>query len=481
MSAPSNTLLLVGSGAAALWGWSRWRQQNTSRRADAWGAEHDEDEVAPQLEPARIGGDAAAAKQPKATRALSRQHDLVFTVHGMGLPVPYLRALAARESGLNAADPKGLINVVPVVREDFNRRHGTAIAADQLINPMVNVMIATDTLRGIIESYAKHHPDVPSLQEDWTNRHFVELLTFGWNAGPSESRGVGRVVGYLTERGQTRITLADVAKNAHDAGASHWLWAHPKKVAWTRSVADLYVAELARDVAAGRIAQPAPPPPPRSRVALIDPYPAVTVPERLDLGRPVPADVRAIVSSGWARPRKARSHRALDIPLPVGTPILSIDDGIVAHVEKTARGDAGIWVAVTHPTGLTSRYLHLDRAEVFAGQPIARGGTIGRAGNTGDSAGPHLHLDLRAPPALLTAVQTWIGTPRPGWGPALKPWGVSIPGEPWIPVDGYAEHVARSAVAAGLPLHNAPTPPPTAVAAAEPVSRPDQVDDPVGG
>ena len=71
----------------------------------------------------------------------------------------------------------------------------------------------------------------------------------------SEKAGVGRVARYLEDLGQTDITLADVTKHAHDAGASHWLWAHPKKVTWTRSVADLYFAERDRD-AAMPISQP---------------------------------------------------------------------------------------------------------------------------------------------------------------------------------------------------------------------------------
>ena len=45
-----------------------------------------------------------------------------------------------------------------------------------------------------------------------------------------------------------------------------------------------------------------------------------------------PDDVRLVVSSGWSRPRDGgRSHRAIDIPLPAGTPILAIDDGVVVR------------------------------------------------------------------------------------------------------------------------------------------------------
>jgi murein DD-endopeptidase MepM/ murein hydrolase activator NlpD len=448
----ASTLLAVGGGAAALWAFSRWSKKPGNTDTE-WGAQHDETEVAPTLELASIEG----------KRGLTREFDPILAAHGLGLPVPYLRALAARESGLRANDPKGLINVVSVVRDDFNRRHGTAVKARDLTDPSISVMIASDTLRRIIASYARYHADVPNLREDWNNRHFVELLTFGWNAGYSESKGVGRVVRYLVDRGARDVTLTDVVRVAHDAGASQWLWAHPKKIAWTRSVADLYERDLARDTRAGRVVVPRPAPV----------SPPTTTAVAFDLGRPVPEDVRAIASSGWSRPRGDRLHRALDIPVPVGTPVRAIADGEVIHAQRTPRGGAGIWLAVRHPSGLVSRYLHLSAIDVGEGARVRRGDVIGRSGNTGHSTGPHLHLDLRVPLTLLPAITRTTGTPRTGWGPELLPYGVSIPGEPWIPVDGYDDAVASEARAAGIPLRVQAT---TARVDEALVSTPSQVD-----
>jgi hypothetical protein len=234
----TSPLVWLAGGAGAVWAWQRWRKR--AARDEAWGADHDEDEV-------EILRDDA--------KGITRKYDSLFAKHGRGLPIPYLRALAARESGMRATDPKGLINVVRVVREDYNERHGTTYQPPDLRDPVVSVTIAVDVLRRIIDGYAAKHSNVPNLREDWSNRHFVELLTFGWNAGMSEKAGVGRVVRYLEDQGRTDITLSDVAKNAHDAGASHWLWAHPKKVEWTRSVADLYFAERDRD-ASSPVSQP---------------------------------------------------------------------------------------------------------------------------------------------------------------------------------------------------------------------------------
>jgi hypothetical protein len=163
--------------------------------------------------------------------------------------------------------------------------------------------------------------------------------------------------------------------------------------------------------------------------------------------------VKTIVSSGWARPRGKRLHRALDLPVPVGTPIHAIDEGRVVRVEPTDRGDAGIWVGVEHPSGLVSRYLHFSRADVVLGQWVERGAVLGLSGNTGHSTGPHLHLDLRVSRAMLATIERWIGKPRAGWGPELEPYGFSIPGEPWVPIDGYRDRVRKEAVEQGIPLY----------------------------
>jgi murein DD-endopeptidase MepM/ murein hydrolase activator NlpD len=178
----------------------------------------------------------------------------------------------------------------------------------------------------------------------------------------------------------------------------------------------------------------------------------------LDFGRPVPVSVRAVIGSGWASLRGTgttrRLHRALDLGLPIGTPILAVDHGIVTHVQSQDVGDAGIWTAVRHPSGITSRYIHLSRTLVKVGQLVQRGERIGLSGDTGSPGAPHLHLDLRAPAALLPAIEAAIGRPRSGWGPEMKPFGHSIPGEPLIAVDAYRESVRTGAAAMGIPLRD---------------------------
>ena len=55
---------------------------------------------------------------------------------------------------------------------------------------------------------------------------------------------------------------------------------------------------------------------------------------------------------------------------------------------------AGNYINIRHTNGSLSRYLHLSRSDVHAGDSVTKGQTIGRTGNTGRTTGPHLHLEL---------------------------------------------------------------------------------------
>lgn len=173
-------------------------------------------------------------------------------------------------------------------------------------------------------------------------------------------------------------------------------------------------------------------------------------------GRPVAPSVRAVVSSGWSRPRATHQHRAIDVPLPVGTEVLALAPGVVVRAQATESGAAGIWCAVRHPDGTVTRYMHASRLLVELGAHVERGQPLMASGNTGDSAGPHLHLDVRVPRSRLAAVADVPGAaPAEPWGPEMEPYGVAIPAEPWVPVDGYSDRTRDEARAAGLRLWGA--------------------------
>ena len=65
-------------------------------------------------------------------------------------------------------------------------------------------------------------------------------------------------------------------------------------------------------------------------------------------------------------------------------------------VRKASYGGAyGNMVVVQHKNGVTTRYAHLKKIYVKAGQIVQRGNVIGVQGSTGRSTGAHVHYEVR--------------------------------------------------------------------------------------
>jgi hypothetical protein len=111
-------------------------------------------------------------------------------------------------------------------------------------------------------------------------------------------------------------------------------------------------------------------------------------------------------------------HNGLDLGMPVGQPILAVDDGVIIRVEERPEG-FGKHVKVQHKWG-QSLYAHLSAFKVVLNQPVKQGDVIGLSGNTGFSTGPHLHFGMRVKPYNLG--DGWYGYTNPQrylqWPPA---------------------------------------------------------------
>ncbi|MCA1631595.1 MAG: M23 family metallopeptidase [Acidobacteria bacterium] len=86
-------------------------------------------------------------------------------------------------------------------------------------------------------------------------------------------------------------------------------------------------------------------------------------------------------------------HPGQDIRAERGTAVVAAATGTVLSVGW--QNGYGQMVEIDHGGGLTTRYAHLSKIEVAAGQQIARGDLVGRVGSTGRSTGPHLHYEVR--------------------------------------------------------------------------------------
>lgn len=89
-------------------------------------------------------------------------------------------------------------------------------------------------------------------------------------------------------------------------------------------------------------------------------------------------------------------HRGLDFMGDRGTPVYATGNGEVILAQMTY-GGFGNLVVIDHGYGYKSRYAHLNRIHPFnvkKGDKIKRGQVIGYMGNTGRSAGIHLHYEI---------------------------------------------------------------------------------------
>jgi murein DD-endopeptidase MepM/ murein hydrolase activator NlpD len=85
-------------------------------------------------------------------------------------------------------------------------------------------------------------------------------------------------------------------------------------------------------------------------------------------------------------------HAGLDISADRGKPVRATADGTIG--EAGWSGAYGNMVLVSHRFGLATRYGHLSRIAVSAGQTVHRGDVIGYVGSTGRSTSPHLHYEV---------------------------------------------------------------------------------------
>jgi murein DD-endopeptidase MepM/ murein hydrolase activator NlpD len=86
-------------------------------------------------------------------------------------------------------------------------------------------------------------------------------------------------------------------------------------------------------------------------------------------------------------------HPGQDIAAPRGTPVFAAAAGTV--LQSGWQNGYGQTVVIDHGNSLTTRYGHLSKIEVSAGQELKRGDELGQVGSTGRSTGPHLHYEVR--------------------------------------------------------------------------------------
>ncbi|MEZ4771580.1 MAG: M23 family metallopeptidase [Bacteroidia bacterium] len=91
--------------------------------------------------------------------------------------------------------------------------------------------------------------------------------------------------------------------------------------------------------------------------------------------------------------QESRMHQGVDFRAKEGTAVYAAGSGIVLEAVETS-GSYGMMIDIHHDNSYVSRYAHLSKMVVTAGEVVIAGQLIGYSGNTGLSTGPHLHYEV---------------------------------------------------------------------------------------
>lgn len=88
-----------------------------------------------------------------------------------------------------------------------------------------------------------------------------------------------------------------------------------------------------------------------------------------------------------------RSHKGIDLEVPMDTPVRATAGGMV-----TFSGDQGAYgqiIVVEHGQGIATAYAHLSKRHVRQGDHVRAGDVIGKVGRSGNATAPHCHYEVR--------------------------------------------------------------------------------------
>lgn len=105
-------------------------------------------------------------------------------------------------------------------------------------------------------------------------------------------------------------------------------------------------------------------------------------------------------------------HNGTDFARPVATPVVAPCDGKVYYraIDHPSLGNAIYFRFKYGGSTYYARFLHFSVAGLLGA--YKRGQLIGQTGNTGDSTGPYLHLDIRNRAIDSSVIRTKAGVSR---------------------------------------------------------------------
>lgn len=153
-----------------------------------------------------------------------------------------------------------------------------------------------------------------------------------------------------------------------------------------------------------------------------DPFPVIA-----------PIDGAPVTGSfGTTGPHWAVAHSGSDISATTGTPVRAVVGGTIKSI--FVHPSYGTVVRLVRKDNVEIWYCHLSKPLVLPGQYVEQGTVVGLVGATGNTTGPHLHLEVRVDHTPTDPLQFFLTTPGkpadpPAWAYAYRqdpPAGSSI-------------------------------------------------------
>jgi murein DD-endopeptidase MepM/ murein hydrolase activator NlpD len=139
---------------------------------------------------------------------------------------------------------------------------------------------------------------------------------------------------------------------------------------------------------------------------------AALQPEEAAVGATALGDYVFPVGGGPELVSVAHDHHdypAADIAAPEGSPLYALANSVVAETYPSGKGRCGIGLRLRLDSGAIYVYCHLAYLEpsVVPGTALAAGAPVGLVGSTGNSTGPHLHLQF-SPAVAYPQEEPWF-------------------------------------------------------------------------
>ena len=113
---------------------------------------------------------------------------------------------------------------------------------------------------------------------------------------------------------------------------------------------------------------------------------------KVSLGMSLTTPVYGIITSRFGY-RTRGLHTGVDVGTQTGTTIVAAAGGVVTTASYS--GGYGNLVVISHGNGVQTFYAHCNTILVSVGDEVSQGQAIATVGSTGNSTGPHLHLEIR--------------------------------------------------------------------------------------